>query len=142
MSRRKSREVALQVLFQLDYNAIDKNEALRAVIDEHGDMKQSTKEYAEKLVDCTLEHLVRLDEIITEVSNEWKLSRMPGVDRNLARMAVCEMQFIDSGLPQQEWKHVVINEAIELAKTFGTDDSSRFINGILGSLVKSEIVKL
>ena len=132
MSRRKSREMALQTLFQLDYNTADKNEALQAVLSENNNSSENTKEYTEYLVNGTQEHLKEIDVIISKVSNEWKIDRMAGIDRNIARMAIYEMNFGDEELSP----NVVINEAVELAKIFGTEESSRFVNGILGALVK------
>lgn len=135
MSRRKSREMALQTLFQLDYNTADKAEALEAVMGENNNLGEKTKEYTEYLVAGTQEHLVEIDLIIANVSNEWKIDRMAGIDRNIARMAIYEMNFGSEQLPP----NVVINEAVELAKVFGTEESSRFVNGILGALVKKNI---
>jgi N utilization substance protein B len=135
MSRRKAREMALQTLFQLDYNKTGKVEALQVVLDEHASVADNTREYTEKLVAGTQAHLVEIDEVIALASNEWKIDRMPGIDRNIARMAIYEMNFGDEPLPP----NVVINEAVELAKLFGTEDSSRFVNGILGSLVKKKV---
>ena len=134
MSRRKSREMALQTLFQLDYNAADKNEALQAVLSENNNLAGNTKEYAEYLVTGTKEHLTEIDAVIMDISNEWKLDRMAGIDRNIARIAIYEMNFGTEELPP----NVVINEAIELAKLFATEESSRFVNGILGALVKKK----
>jgi len=132
MSRRKSREMALQTLFQLDYNTADKNEALQAVLSENNNPGEKTREYTEYLVTGTQKHLDEIDVIISEVSSEWKIDRMAGIDRNIARMAIYEMNFGSEQLSP----NVVINEAIELAKIFGTEESSRFVNGILGALVK------
>lgn len=135
MSRRKSREMALQTLFQLDYNTADTAEALEAVLGENNNLADKTREYTEYLVAGTQEHLAEIDGIIAEVSNEWKIDRMAGIDRNIARMAIYEMNFGKEQLSP----NVVINEAVELAKVFGTEESSRFVNGILGALVKKNI---
>lgn len=135
MSRRKSREMALQTLFQLDYNTADTAEALEAVLGENNNLDDKTREYTESLVAGTQEHLAEIDGIIAEVSNEWKIDRMAGIDRNIARMAIYEMNFGKEQLSP----NVVINEAVELAKVFGTEESSRFVNGILGALVKKNI---
>lgn len=132
MSRRKAREMALQALYQLDFNDTEPNSALEVVLDEFGGVSGKTKSYAQQLVDGTHRHLTEIDGIIGGLTAEWKLDRMASVDRNIARMAVYEMKFGS----EQLTPGVVINEAVELAKTFGTDDSSRFINGVLGSLVK------
>jgi N utilization substance protein B len=132
MSRRKAREMALQTLFQLDYNNTGKEEALQTVLSEQNSVAENTRKYTENLVIGTQEHLNEIDKIIGEISNEWKIDRMPGIDRNIARMAIYEMRFGNESLPP----NVIINEAVELAKLFGTEESSRFVNGILGSLVK------
>ena len=70
--------------------------------------------------------------MITNSSKEWKLQRMAGVDRNITRMAVYELKFCEEKLTP----NIVINEAVELAKKFGSDESSRFVNGILGAIAR------
>lgn len=132
MSRRKARETAVQALFYLDFNHTDMESAIAAVMDERETMSGNAKDYARLLVSGAREHQGEIDRIIAAVSNEWKLDRMAAVDRNIARVAIFEMNYSGEKLPP----NVIINEAVELAKTFGTEDSSRFINGILGSLVK------
>ncbi len=133
MSRRKAREMALQTLFQLDYNEDAKKEtALEAVISEQDGISEKAKFYAQELVGGANQHLQEIDGILAGLSADWKLDRMAGVDRNIARLAIYEMKFGAEKLPP----NVVINEAVELAKKYGTEDSSRFINGILGSLVR------
>ena len=135
MSRRKAREMAVQALFQLDFNSgATSDEALNSVLSEREDTNETTKLYAQSLVEGTQKNLAAIDEYISELSREWKIDRMAGVDRNIARMAIYEMKY--SLEPLQPG--VAINEAVELAKTFGTEDSSRFINGILGSIVKNK----
>ncbi|HWR09964.1 transcription antitermination factor NusB [Sporomusa sp.] len=134
MSRRKAREMAVQALFQLDFNAgVSNDEALNAVFSEREDINENTKLYAKSLVEGTYNNLAAIDDYISELSREWKIERMAGVDRNIARMAIYEMKYSNERLQPG----VAINEAVELAKTFGTEDSSRFINGILGSIVKN-----
>ncbi|HWR45211.1 transcription antitermination factor NusB [Sporomusa sp.] len=135
MSRRKAREMAVQALFQLDFNAgVTNDEALNSVFCEREDINENTKLYAKSLVEGTYNNLAAIDEYISELSREWKIERMAGVDRNIARMAIYEMKYSNERLQPG----VAINEAVELAKTFGTEDSSRFINGILGSIVKNK----
>ncbi|SFL81253.1 transcription antitermination factor NusB [Pelosinus propionicus] len=134
MSRRKAREMALQTLFQLDYNSKSKDEALEIVLSEYSNIAENTKKYAANLVSGTHTHLAEIDNLIGEISNEWKIDRMPGIDRNIARIAIYEMRFGNETLPP----NVVINEAVELAKVFGTEESSRFVNGILGALIKKQ----
>lgn len=132
MSRRKAREVALQVLFQLDFNTADKDDALTAVIAEAGDLSSSVKEYARALVEGTQSMREDIDQIISKISSEWKVGRMAGVDRNIVRIAIYEMQLANDKISP----NVAINEAVELAKKFGSEDSGRFVNGILGTLAK------
>jgi len=137
MSRRKAREMAVQALFQLEFNpGVTNDEALSLVFSEREDVNDNTKSYARSLVEGTCVHLAAIDEYISELSREWKIDRMAGVDRNITRMAIYEMQYSVERLQPG----VAINEAVELAKTFGTEDSSRFINGILGSIVKNKVL--
>jgi N utilization substance protein B len=135
MSRRKAREIAVQALFQLDFNSgVGSAEALNSVLNEREETNETTKLYAQSLVEGTQQNLAAIDDYISELSREWKIDRMAGVDRNIARMAIYEMKYSQEHLEPG----VAINEAVELAKTFGTEDSSRFINGILGSIVKNK----
>jgi N utilization substance protein B len=134
MSRRKAREMAVQALFQLDFNQVNTETAMEAVMNERAEISDSAKQYAQILVKGTQQCLEQIDAIISLASTEWKLDRMAAVDRNIARVAIYEMKFGEEQLPP----NVAINEAVEVAKTFGTEDSSRFINGILGSLVKKK----
>lgn len=135
MSRRKAREMAVQALFQLDFNSeVTSDEALNSVMSEREDTNETTRLYAQSLVEGTHRNLAAIDQYISELSREWKIDRMASVDRNIARMAIYEMKYS----PERLQPGVAINEAVELAKTFGTEDSSRFINGILGSMVKNK----
>ena len=89
--------------------------------------------YIESSVKGTRAHLEEIDALITTHLKEgWQLSRIMAADRNILRLAVYEMKFVEPTLP----KNIVINEAVELAKKYGTDDSSRFVNGILESISK------
>ncbi|MDT8901069.1 transcription antitermination factor NusB [Anaeroselena agilis] len=134
MSRRKAREMALQTLYQLDFNATEPEQALATAVEEAGEPDAKTMDYAWALVSGANANRTAIDEIIAGASTEWKLDRMASVDRNIARIAIYEMRFGSEPLTP----NVVINEAVELAKTFGTEESSRFVNGILGSLVKKK----
>lgn len=135
MSRRTAREMALQTLFQMDYNAnVAPESALTMVIEEIGDVAEKDREYAAMLVEGARNSLADIDVIIANSAYEWKVDRMPGVDRNIVRLAIFEMKFGPGALPPG----VVINEAVELAKQYGTEDSARFVNGILGALVKNK----
>ncbi|WP_182187907.1 transcription antitermination factor NusB [Pectinatus frisingensis] len=133
MSRRQSRCAALQTLFQLDLNTgLDKESAVNAVLTTIKALKDSDSAYMQEIVSGVIDNQLYIDEAISSVSGDWHLDRMPAVDRNILRIAVYELKFGDKDLTPK----IVINEAVELAKQFGTDDSSRFINGVLGSIVK------
>ncbi|WP_196601187.1 transcription antitermination factor NusB [Pectinatus frisingensis] len=133
MSRRQSRCAALQTLFQLDLNTgLDKESAVNAVLTTIKALKDSDSAYMQEIVSGVIDNQLYIDEAISSVSGDWHLDRMPAVDRNILRIAVYELKFGDKDLTPK----IIINEAVELAKQFGTDDSSRFINGVLGSIVK------
>ena len=144
MSRTQAREVALQALFQFDFNPAeqetDLDEAVTEAIDtavtgdEESEVLYSKyRSYAEGLVMGTLENQQAIDEILEQHARDWSIDRMAAVDRNIARMAVFELKFQEEKVDTA----VIINEAVNLAKKFGTDDSSRFINGILSSVEKA-----
>ncbi|MDU2066676.1 MAG: transcription antitermination factor NusB [Sporomusaceae bacterium] len=134
MSRRIARELALQALFHLDFNKSTVDAALDSVCEEREELSKSARDYAKLLLIGTSERQDEIDQIITAISKEWKVERMAGIDRNIVRMAIYELQFAKEKLSAG----VIINEAIELAKCYGTDQSGRFVNGILGSLVKEQ----
>lgn len=131
MNRRKAREIALQALFQLDFNnerdTSAEERALAAAMKEEGFDEIPDDSYAVKLLKGTDEHINEIDSLIAAASKEWKLERMAAVDRNIVRMAIYEYKFAEEELS----KSIVINEAVELAKKFGTDKSGGFINGVL-----------
>lgn len=141
MSRRQAREAALQALFQLDLNHADVPEqemmyetlAVDTVLREYETLIAHDRTFLQSLVHGTRENLVAIDTRIAACSLEWKIERMAAVDRNLIRMAVYEMFFADERLKP----NIAINEAVELAKKYGSDDSRRYVNGILGAIVKA-----
>ena len=143
MSRRQAREVALQALFQLDMNPSDegvevaqvRQNAIDAAVFAQEDVKLGNKdmEFLNALVKGTCDNLKSIDEMISRCSREWKIQRMAGVDRNITRMAVYELKFCEEKLVP----NIIINEAVQLAKKFGSDDSSRFVNGILGAIAQA-----
>lgn len=130
MSRRRARARALQVLFQVDLGHVDPAEAFN-IIDESLGRLNKNEAFAQKLVFGTLANLGAIDQSIANISKDWKIERMANVDRNIMRLALFEILFCDD-IPN----NVSINEAIELAKTFGSEESGKFINGILGRVVK------
>ena len=129
-ARRKARELALQMLFQHDMSG-NKPDMIISTFEELEKSKANTREFAEKIFKGTVEHLASIDEMITAQADNWRLSRMAVVDRNIIRMSVYEFLH-ENDTP----KLVIIDEAIEIAKKFGTQKSSQFINGILDGILK------
>ena len=129
-SRRAVRELALNVLYQVDIAKIPPQEALETALESTG-LEEGAAEFAVTLVNGTLENLKSIDEEIARLSVGWDLHRQPAVDRNILRMAIYEIRFLDS-IPAS----VSINEAVDLAKKFSTEESGRFVNGVLGTLVR------
>ena len=129
--RRKAREYALQMLFQWDitHDAIDQVAA--AFFQEQPEEPPAVVEFARQLVRGAVEHVEEIDELIRRHAEHWRLDRMATVDRNLLRLATQEFLY-DKETP----KTVVINEAIEIARRFSTQESPQFINGILDSIKK------
>ena len=124
--RRKAREVALQFLYQLDqHGAVDPAPFAEEFWARHP-VDPDTREFAEALVRGTKQNQGKVDELIGQCAEHWDLDRMAVVDRNLLRIAVYEMLWQPDVPPK-----VAINEAIEIAKKFGTAESSRFVNGVL-----------
>lgn len=135
MARRsRAREVALQLLFQRDLNSTPvPRPALEQFASERlrGDPAMTT--YCLSLYDGTLAHQAEIDPAITATATNWRLSRMHPADRNVLRMAAYELLFD----PQPQPLEVVINEAIELSRRFGSADSPGFVNGVLDKIAKS-----
>ena len=140
MSRKLAREAAFKALFQLDFNFEEENPeaseilAIETMFDDEPKLT-SLKDfsYVESTVKETRARLKEIDAIIAaNLKPGWQLSRIMAADRNILRLAVYEMKFIEQPLA----KNIIINEAVELAKKYGTDDSGRFVNGILESISK------
>jgi len=131
MKRRKAREYALQMLFQLDFK-VEKleNRDLEAF---WSDKKENTevKKFAEELVRGTVNKLNEIDSMIGKAAENWVVQRMSAVDRNILRCAAYEILYMKD-IPSA----VTINEAIEIAKKFSSGESAPFINGVLDRLAK------
>lgn len=142
-TRRRSRELALQFLYQFDtLSETSQNaegiasggpsldEELELFWEGHGDRVQGEmRDFASTLIRGTCANLAHIDGIITGYSENWRLSRMSKIDRNILRLALYELVYL-SGIPPA----VTINEAVELGKRFGTEESGSFINGILDKI--------
>lgn len=125
MGRRLVREKVLQILFQIDVGGIEPEKAIAHVLEEEK-LPPKDIEFARSLVMGTLNNLEQVDRLISLHAKDWSLSRIANVDRSILRMAVYEMLF-EPEIPAS----VSINEAIELAKVFGSDESGAFVNGLL-----------
>lgn len=133
MSRRISRELVLQSLFQIDFSACAAEDALLAAAEEKNDrIVERAVPYAKTVLNGIMENLEAIDAKISEYSVDWEIQRMAAVDRNILRTAVYEVYFAEEKIPAS----IAINEAVEIAKIYGSDESPRFINGLLGELVR------
>ncbi|HLF01386.1 MAG TPA: transcription antitermination factor NusB [Anaerolineales bacterium] len=131
-ARRKARSIALQVLYELDCTAHPIDEVFRHRLDE-SPLDSALEAFARKVVAGVREHASHLDILIQKHAPEWPLDQMAVVDRNVLRIAIWEFA-IDRTTPMK----VAINEAIELAKLYGSDSAARFVNGVLGALAAKE----
>lgn len=129
-ARRKARELALQMLFQYDM-AGNTPDMIIATFEDLQKTKPNTREFAIRVFRGTIDMMDKIDEMITAQADNWRLSRMAVVDRNIIRMSIYEFLH-ENDTP----KLVVIDEAIEIAKRFGTQKSPQFINGILDGILK------
>ncbi len=132
--RRAARECALQMMYELDVGKHPKDEILRTywLMNEH---PEKVREFAEQLFEGTVKQLKEIDKVIQQHTKNWRLVRMAAVDRNILRLAVYE--FLSGGKTPET---VVINEALEIARKFSTNESAQFVNGILDS-IKNELTE-
>ena len=130
-SRRQARENALQMLYQIEMSETGLEEVLENFWTHHPDEDGETKQFAEDLVKGVLGQKEAIDDFIVKHSTNWKLTRMACVDKNLLRLAVYELKNCKD-IPIK----VTLNEAIEIAKKFGSEESGSFINGVLDKIAK------
>ncbi len=132
MGRREMREHIFKLLFLSEFNpAEEMPEQIRLYFEDMEDLNPTEQAYMENKYRKVREHVEEIDSLLNEKSTGWKTTRMSKVDLNLLRLAVYEMKY-DEDVPVK----VAINEAVEISKIFGGDDSSSFINGILGKVAK------
>ena len=126
--RRKARVLALQALYELDSVPHNQAEVISRLV---GELRASASaaRFATELVDGVIINRPRIDEVLTQVAPAWPLDQIPPIDRNILRLAIYEV-VIDNKVPMR----AAINEAVELAKTYGGDNSPKFVNGVLGSV--------
>jgi transcription antitermination protein NusB len=128
-TRRKSRELALQMLFQSDMGKQAADEVRRTFWSERNTVVPDVRGFAEDLFQLATDRRAEIDEIIERHAEHWRMDRMAAVDRNVLRTAVAELL----GFPQTP-RPVIINEALEIARTFSAPESVQFINGVLDSV--------
>jgi N utilization substance protein B len=135
-NRRKARECALQLLYGLEFNTLQDGAQTRQYLadfwgsfPEESSGNDDVRDFAEALVLGVRNHDEGIDKLITKASTNWKLERMALVDRNILRIATLELKHL-TDIPSK----VTLNEAIEIAKRYGTEDSGSFINGILDKI--------
>ena len=128
--RRKAREDTLRILFRLEFE----NKQIEKTLDQYWKSKKASeeiKEYSTWLVNGVISDQAKIDNIIQQVSEHWRISRMALVDRNILRMAVYELLYEENIAPA-----IVINEAIEIAKKYSGEEAATFVNGILDAVRK------
>ncbi|MDD5288850.1 MAG: transcription antitermination factor NusB [Dehalococcoidales bacterium] len=126
--RRKARSIALQALYEIDSVQHDPEETLKHLQAE-ADLSEATIGFARELVEGVTRDREKLDALIHRYAPAWPIEQIAVIDRNILRLAIFEI-LIDNKIPVK----VAINEAVELAKDFGGDSSSKFINGVLGAV--------
>ncbi|MDR3792315.1 MAG: transcription antitermination factor NusB [Terracidiphilus sp.] len=134
--RRKSRELAMQMLFQADLGRQTPEQVQATFWKAAGEVEPDVKGFAEDLFRSAIAHQEKIDDLLVANSRHWKLERMPAVDRNLLRMAIGEM-ITYRGTPFP----IVINEALEIARRYSAPESINFLNGMLDSIARSLIEK-
>jgi N utilization substance protein B len=139
MKRRLAREIAVSSLYQMEMNEVSAAEAVDMLMDELRQENEigadpseigSTDEFVREIVSGVMEHKQAIDGMLQQFLTGWHIDRLSRVDRQVLRLACYEMVFRDDVPPK-----ATINEAIELAKHFGTEESGKFVNGVLGKLL-------
>jgi len=126
--RRKARELVIQILFHMEFNPGDPDEIFDLVC-ENFNSSRSIRAFSKRLVRGVRENIEHLDKLIRQSSKNWRLERMSIVDRSILRLAAYEILFMDD-IPYK----VSIDEAVELGKKYGTEESGAFINGVLDNI--------
>jgi N utilization substance protein B len=134
--RRAARTVALQALFEIDTTGHSPDEVLARRVAEDG-LGPDAAGYAEGLVKGVLENVVAIDRLIQKAAPAWPFQQMAGIDRNIIRIALYETLLQPERVPFK----VAVNEAVELAKRFGSESSPRFVNGVVGRIVSEQMPK-
>ena len=128
--RRKARAVVLQALYEADVAGHPVVASFRWLEEEAG-LPEATSEYALQVTEGVVRQQDEIDEFIHKFAPAWPVRQLPAVDRNILRLALFELRY-GPGIPHK----IALNEAVELAKTFGSESSARFVNGVLGSVME------
>lgn len=140
MKRRLAREIIVQSLYQMEMNEVDSAEAVEMLLEEAADENETErvitdeielKHYVVEHVNGVWERKAAIDDMLEYYLKGWQVSRLSRVDRQILRLAAYEMVF-ENDVPAK----VAVNEAIDLAKHFGTEDSGKFVNGVLGKMIQ------
>jgi len=134
-NRRRAREYVLKALYANELGELTKEEIVQSII-EKGGLDEKTLAFAKRLYDVVVSNLDYIDNRIESLATNWKLERIAVVDKNVLRMAMCEVEF----MPDIPIK-VAINEAIELVKKYSTLESASFVNGILDRVLHEQVKK-
>lgn len=132
MKRSEAREKVMKMIYQMDLNGSMTKDAVDDFV-QSSISGNDNRKYSQAVLDNMLENKSRIDDLIDANSSSWSLERMPKTDLAIARLAVAELLFMDD-IPDV----VTINEAVEMANKYGTEKSGKFINGVLGSVMKSK----
>jgi N utilization substance protein B len=132
MSRRVAREIAFKTLFQYDIGKNESEPALTELLDENG-LSPESGAFARQLVEGVLTNVAVIDETLAKYLQKWELGRLAAVDRSVLRLAAFELLFRDD-IPAA----VTINEALELTKAFNSEESAKFLNGVLDRLAREK----
>ena len=135
MKRRKARDGVMRALYQIDLGRCGVEDAFDFAVGESVDLgiAEDVMPFAKRLLNTTYDNLTQIDLMLSELAKGWTVDRMSPIDRNIMRIAVCEMLFFQEEVPIA----TAINEAVEIAKDYGDYESPKFINGILGKLATS-----
>ena len=131
-ARSKARRRAVDILYEAEVRGRDRVDLLRERVADPE--TPPVNDHTVRLVEGVAEHAARIDELISQHAKGWALERLPDVDRAILRMAVFELLWVDD-VPDA----VVVDEAIELARTLSTDDSPAYVNGVLGAVLDAEV---
>ncbi|HDQ23145.1 MAG TPA: transcription antitermination factor NusB [Candidatus Uhrbacteria bacterium] len=132
-NRHLSRTLAMQTLYQWDFNGAQEKELAVILERNKADFAPGFNDegFAQRLINGVLEHKKEIDDLISKYATEWPIEQITIIDRNILRIGIYELKF-DPEIPSK----VAINEAIEVAKTYGGESSGKFVNGVLGAIYK------